>query len=258
MKALWKHESPLKAWKRFWKCTSANFSCENSAYWTTIMHYAYYLEKSLLQMILQTYSDYYTHFKADYWSKTTIILESWILLLLSLQIFTTVCSFSDLVGGVSSLCVGRCGHLLVLLLSEEKVYWDSLYRLLSRTGLPWICPGCTGPAWLPQRSAIEKRAGQPALVSISAVWPRTEVPFSQKCSLRSSCVRTATFDPDLEAEVSFYRGWSQMSSFLGGGVCPVEGVVGLCPACSDGGGGGGEKGEGCTQFPVTCLSRGGL
>ncbi len=30
------------------------------------MRYAYFLEKSLLQMILQTYLNYYTHFKADY------------------------------------------------------------------------------------------------------------------------------------------------------------------------------------------------
>ncbi len=30
-----------------------------------------------------------------------------------------------------------------------------------------------------------------------------EVPFSQKCSPRSSCVRTVTSDPDLEAEVRF-------------------------------------------------------
>ncbi len=95
MKELWKYESALKAWKRFeslnallkmHKCpeiiAGANFSFENSAYWTIIMHYAYCLEKSLLQMILQTYLNYYTHFKADDW-KTTTILESWILLLLA-------------------------------------------------------------------------------------------------------------------------------------------------------------------------------
>ncbi len=160
------------------------------------------LEKSFLQMILQTYLNYCTHFKANYWIKTTTILESWVCLLFSLQIFLTVCSSSDLVGIVSSLCVWRCGHLLVLLLSEEEVEWSSLYRLLPHTGLPWICPGCTGPAWF-SWSAIEKRAGQPALVSSSAAWPRREVPFSQKYSPRSSCVRTMTSDPDLEAEVRF-------------------------------------------------------
>ena len=36
---------------------------------------------------------------------------------LACKVFTTVCSSSDLVGSVSSLCVWRCGHLLVLLLS---------------------------------------------------------------------------------------------------------------------------------------------
>ncbi len=163
------------------------------------MRYACHLEKSLLQMNLQTYLDYCTHFKTNCWIITTTI---WVFLLFSLQIFTTVCSSSDLVGSVSSLCVWRCGHLLVLLLSEEEVHWSSLYKLLSRTGLPWICPGCTGPAWF-SWSAIEKRAGQPALVSISAVWPRREVPFSQKYSPRSSCVRIVTSDPDLEAEMRF-------------------------------------------------------
>ncbi len=113
-------------------------------------------KKSLLQMILQTYLNYCTHFKAHYWIKTTTILESWVLLLLSLQIFTTVCSSSDLFGSVSSLCVWRCGHLLVLLLSEEEVQWSPLYKLLPRTGLPWICPGCTGLVWF-SWCAIEKR-----------------------------------------------------------------------------------------------------
>ncbi len=37
---------------------------------------------------------------------------------LACKFFTTVCSSSDLVGSISSLCVWRCGHLLVLLLSE--------------------------------------------------------------------------------------------------------------------------------------------
>ncbi len=152
-------------------------------------------------MILQTYLNSCTHFKTNYWIRTTTILESWVLLLFSLQIFTTVCSSSDLVGSVSSLCVWRCGHLLVLLLSEEEVQW-SLYQLLPRTSLPWIFPGCTGPAWF-SCSAIEKCIGQPALVSNSAAWPRREVSISQKYSPRSSCVRTMTSGPDLEAEVRF-------------------------------------------------------
>jgi hypothetical protein len=61
------------------------------------MRYAYYLEKSLLQMILQTYLNYCAHLKAVT-EKTTTILESWVLLLFSLQVFSTVCSSSDLVG----------------------------------------------------------------------------------------------------------------------------------------------------------------
>ncbi len=153
-------------------------------------------------MILQTYLSYCTHLKAYYWIKITTILESWVLLLFSPQVFTTVCSPSDLVGSVSSLCVWRCGHLLVLLLSEEEVPWSSLYQLLPLTGLPRMCPGCTGPAWF-SWGALEKRAGWPALVSSSAAWPRREVPFSQKYSSRLSCVRTMTSDPDLEAKVRF-------------------------------------------------------
>jgi hypothetical protein len=90
----------------------------------------------------------------------------------------------------------------VLLLSEEEVHWSFLYKLLSRTSLPWICPGCTGPAWF-SWSAIEKRTGQPALVSSSAAWTCREVPLSQKYSPHSSCVRTMTSDPDLEDEVRF-------------------------------------------------------
>jgi hypothetical protein len=60
------------------------------------------------------------HFKHNNEIKTTTILESWVLLLFGLQVFTTVCSSSDPVGSVSSLCVWRCGHLLVLMLSEEE------------------------------------------------------------------------------------------------------------------------------------------
>ncbi len=41
---------------------------------------------------------------------------------LACKFFTTVCSSFDLIGSVSSLCVWRCGHLLVLLLSEQKVH----------------------------------------------------------------------------------------------------------------------------------------
>jgi len=39
----------------------------------------------------------------------------------------------------SSLCVRRRGLLYILLLSDKKVQGDSLYRLLSCTGLPFTC-----------------------------------------------------------------------------------------------------------------------
>ncbi len=52
---------------------------------------------------------------------------------------------------VSSLCVWRCWCWV------RRRYAEIPYLDPYRTGLPWICPGCTGPAWLPQRSAIEKR-----------------------------------------------------------------------------------------------------
>ena len=43
-----------------------------------------------------------------------------------------------------------------------------------------------------------------------------------------------------------------MGSLPGGGVCPVEGVVGVCPACP---GGGGERERGLWHLKtlVTCL-----
>ncbi len=70
------------------------------------------------------------------------------------------------------------------------------------------------------------------------------------------CVRNVTSDPDLEAEVRYSPRLVLDGSFLGGGGYALwRGVVGPCPACPDGG--GGEKGGRCTQFPVTCLSRGG-
>ena len=48
--------------------TGANFHFETVklCILNTNMRFAYYLKKSLLQMILQTYLNYYTHFKAYY------------------------------------------------------------------------------------------------------------------------------------------------------------------------------------------------
>jgi hypothetical protein len=52
------------------------------------------------------------------------------------------------------------------------------------------------------------------------------MPFSQKCSIRSSCARIATSDPDLEAEVRFSPRLVLDGRFPGEGVCPVEGGSG--------------------------------
>ncbi len=57
---------------------------------------------------------------------------------------------------VSFLCVRRCGLLQMLLLSGKEVHWDSLYRLLPRTGPPWMRLGCTGPPWF-SWDGIQKR-----------------------------------------------------------------------------------------------------
>jgi hypothetical protein len=56
------------------------------------------------------------------------------------------------------------------------------------------------------------------------------MPFSQKCSIRSSCVRTVTSDPDLEAEVRFSPRLVPDGNFLREGVCSVEGGSGSLPS----------------------------
>jgi hypothetical protein len=106
------------------------------------------------------------------------------------------------------------------------------------------------PAWFSWRSAIEKRAGQPALVSSSAAQPRREMPFSQKCSIRSSCARTLTSDPDLEAEVRFSRRPVLDGSFPGEGVCSVEGGSGFLPRLPWRGGEGGRGLHFCSLSPA--------
>jgi hypothetical protein len=55
------------------------------------------------------------------------------------------------------------------------------------------------------------------------------MPFSQKCSIRSSCARTVTSDPDLEAEVRFSPRPVLDGSFPGEGVCSMEGGSGSLP-----------------------------
>jgi len=61
------------------------------------------------------------------------------------------------------------------------------------------------------------------------------MPFSQKCSIRSSCARTMISDPDLEAKTRFSPRSILDDSFLGEGVALWRGVVGPCPGCPEGG-----------------------
>ena len=77
------------------------------------------------------------------------------------------------------------------------------------------------------------------------------MPFSQKCFIRSSCARTMTSDPDLEAKTRFSPRSILDDSFLGEGVALWRGVVGPCPGCPEGGGRGG---GGCTLYLLTCPS----
>ncbi len=208
MKSLWKYESALKIDKCPEIITGANFHFETIELCILNDNYALGIlleKKSLLQMILQTYLDYCAHFKAHYWIKSNTILESWVLLLFSLLVFTTVCSSSDIVGSVSSLCVLRCGHLLVLLLSEEEVQWSPLYQLMPRTGLPW--PGCTSPAWF-SWSASEKQAGWPALVSCSAAWTCREAPLTRNTLHVHLLSEPWPLIPIWRLKWGFHRGWS--------------------------------------------------
>ena len=60
--------------------------------------------------------------------------------------------------------------------------------------------------------------------------------FSQKFFIRSSCARTMTSDPDLEAKKRFSPRSILDDSFLGEGVALWRGVVGPSPGCPEGGG----------------------
>jgi len=57
----------------------------------------------------------------------------------------------------SSLCVRRRGLLYILLLSDKKVQGDSLYRLLSCTGLPFTCLVVLACLFLKEKRSGEAR-----------------------------------------------------------------------------------------------------
>ena len=91
---------------------------------------------------------------------------------LALHVITTVCSPSDLVGSVSSLCVWRCGHLLVLLLSVERYngppYID-FCPVPARHGCVLVVPA--QPDFLKRfrEALLEKRA-------VDLRWPQAQLP----------------------------------------------------------------------------------
>ncbi len=136
----------MSAWK-IYKCpkiiTGATFILhqQNFACWIMIMRYSYCLQKSLLQMNLQTYLNYCTPFNKLLSRNYCNLGKLSPLNCLACKFFTIVCSSSDLVVSVS---VWRCGHLLVLLLSKEKVQYTEIPYINSWLYRPamylsWLC-----------------------------------------------------------------------------------------------------------------------
>jgi hypothetical protein len=174
-------------------------------------------------------------------------------LLLFGQVITTVCSSADLVGSVSSLCVWRCGHLLVLLLSGGEVQRSPLYRLLPHTGLPWLCPGCTGPASTtrtqPWEALLEKR-------TVDLLWSPAQLPdLVEKRGKAQNGLHTLLW-PNLWPRTSnqrlkcnFHRAWSLPASLQGVEYVLEGGGRGPCPGCSD------EGGDPPPWFPYHMLQR---
>ncbi len=77
----------------------------------------------------------------------------------------------------------------------------------ARHGCVLVVPARPGFPEMIYKSAMEKRAGQPALASISAPWPRTGVPKSPKWSPHPPLAQSAASDLESEAEVWLLRGW---------------------------------------------------
>ncbi len=175
------------------------------------------------------------------WQQLSDVLVNRHLPLISLD------SFSSL--SVSSLCVRRCGLLQMLLLSGKEVHWDSLYRLLPRTGPPWMRLGCTGPPWF-SWDGIQKRYEEVRW----STW--TGLQLSSLTSYRRAekpkMVSTSSSSP-ISGLRPRIRGWSVISTeaglwfiFAGGIVGTPGGRGGLSPGWFEGGG----KGS-TLVFPVT-------
>ncbi len=170
-------------------------------------------------------------------------------LLFGLQIISTVCS-SDLVVGVSSLCVWRCGRLLVYRLSGWEVQWSPLYRLLPHTGPPWMRPGYRHG--LISYSAIEARFKEVARVDLG--WPPAQLPDLVQTRWKAQNGLHILLQPNLRPPTSnqrlkcdFHRGWPLFSSLQGVEYVPEGGGRGLCPGWSG-------VGEGVHNgFLITCF-----
>ena len=138
----------------------------------------------------------------------------------------------------------------MLLLSGMKVQRDSLYRLLPRTGPPWMRLGCTGPPWFSwdgiQKRYEEARWSTCAGLQLSSLtsYRRAEKPkmvstssSSPICGLRPRIRGRSTISPRLASP----------SSFAGGGVCTPGGRGGgLSPDWFEGG-------EGDPTYPSSHL-----
>jgi hypothetical protein len=120
------------------------------------------------------------------------------------------------------------------------------------TGIPYIdsCPiparhGCVlvvparpGFPEMTHKSAMKKRAGQPALAYSSAPWPRTGAPKSPKWSPHPPLDVAAASDLESEAEVWFFRGRPLVHPLQGAGYVPEGGGGEAQPRLVWRGGGG--------------------
>ena len=177
--------------------------------------------------------------------KSGVLLTVWpanhlnsVLPLISLDCVSSL-SVSSL--NVSSLCVRRCGLLQMLLLSGMKVQRDSLYRLLPRTGPPWMRLGCTGPPWFScdgiQKRYEEKRWSTCAGLQLSSLtsYRGAEKP---KMVSTSSSSPICGLQPRIRGQSTISPRLASPSSFAGGGVGTRRGRRGCLAQAGLRGGGG--------------------